>query len=144
MESQGLCISCLHPAAGAAYADVHAYSQVLKVEYGDLSLILTGDATAESEQEILRRIRNGELKDPGEIDVLKLGHHGSSTSSSEEWLTYIRPRTALISCGKNNRYGHPHKEVMERISALGCEAFRNDRGGDVIVTADEIHAFCRE
>ncbi|MCR4643460.1 MAG: DNA internalization-related competence protein ComEC/Rec2 [Lachnospiraceae bacterium] len=144
MESQGLCISCLHPAAGASYADVNAYSQVLKVEYADLSLMLTGDATTESEQEVLRRIRNGELKDPGEIDVLKLGHHGSSTSSSEEWLTYLRPRTALISCGKNNRYGHPHKEVMERLSALGCDVFRTDRDGAVIVTADEIHAFCRE
>lgn len=144
LESEGIRISCLHPAAGASYVDVNAYSQILKVEYGDLSLILTGDATAESEREVLRRIHKGELEDIGAVDVLKLGHHGSSTSSSEEWLEYLRPRSVLISCGKNNRYGHPHKEVMERAEAMGCEIRRTDREGCITVNVSSgIRGFLR-
>ncbi|MCR4642829.1 MAG: DNA internalization-related competence protein ComEC/Rec2, partial [Lachnospiraceae bacterium] len=133
MEAEELRILCLHPAAGESFEDVNAYSQILKVSFGDYCAVLTGDATAESEKEVLDRIAAGEIPEIGKTDVLKLGHHGSHTSSSAEWLAYLKPRTTLISCGKNNRYGHPHKEVLERLAAIGCEIRRTDREGAVIL-----------
>lgn len=123
-----LSIECLHPAAGYRTDDVNSYSQVLAVNGFGFRGLFTGDATTESEEAILR---NGFA---GSYPFLKLGHHGSSTSSSEEFLDLVSPDFALISCGYQNRYGHPHEEVMQRLDAMGCAVCRTDLDGAVIIT----------
>ena len=89
-------------------------------------VLLTGDIPADEEKIIL-----GELP---ECDILKVAHHGSNSSTSEELLEKVHPRAALISCGKNNRYGHPGKETMKRLEKEECEIWRTDMEGALTVT----------
>ena len=70
------------------------------------------------------------------VDVLKTGHHGSRYATSESFLQYIKPQYAVISCGKKNRYGHPHKETLERLQDAGAEVYRTDSSGAVIADTD--------
>ena len=83
-------------------------SIVLKLNYGSTSFLFEGDAEQESEQKILKS--GADVK----ADVLKVGHHGSRTATSDEYLKAVSPKYAVISCGKNNDYGHPHKETLEK------------------------------
>lgn len=69
-------------------------------------------------------------------DVLKLGHHGSSTSTCDEFLQAVSPSCAVISCGTDNSYGHPHRETMEKLSASGIRVYRTDEQGTLIATSD--------
>ncbi|MCR5119763.1 MAG: DNA internalization-related competence protein ComEC/Rec2 [Lachnospiraceae bacterium] len=136
----------LHPAAGYSCEDVNEYSQIMLMEYGSLSVMLTGDATVDSEAAVLKEMKEGgNAGRLGQTDILKAGHHGSHTSSSEEWISALSPEVTVISCGRNNRYGHPHAEVVERLEAAGSSIYRTDRGGAVIMTADpacwKLHSF---
>jgi competence protein ComEC len=88
-------------------------SIVMKLVYGKRVFMLMGDATAKVEHHLA-----ADLKDDLHADVLKLGHHGSKTSSSEELLEAVHPAYAIVSAGLNNKYGHPHKEVTDRLTAL--------------------------
>lgn len=98
----------------------------IKGRKGEIKVLLMGDATMEVERRLVwRKILNEE------VDILKIGHHGSKTSSSEELLDMVRPAVAVISVGKNNRYGHPVKEVLERIEERGIEIRRTDRDGEL-------------
>lgn len=93
---------------GTSYEDANNYSIVIKLEYGNNSFLFTGDAEDVSEKEMLD---NGlDLK----ADVLKAGHHGSSSSSTEAFLNAVNPKYAVISVGKDNDYGHPHKETLQK------------------------------
>lgn len=121
-------LTVLHPREGYRTEDVNESSLVISVEYEDFCGIFTGDASAESEREV---IRYWEEHGSRPVQLLKVGHHGSSTSTSEAFVEYCAPRVAVISCGKNNRYGHPHEEVMERLERYGCEVYRTDEGGAV-------------
>ena len=136
LEFDELGILCLHPAADYACADVNEYSQILEIVYGrGFSGIFTGDATIESEAAFLKSNVIHDMAHPdGGYDILKLGHHGSHTSSSEEFLDLVRPKAVLISCGIDNPYGHPHKEVMECVAERGCAVFRTDHQGAVIIS----------
>ena len=82
----------------------------------------------------------------GGYPVLKVGHHGSHTSSSEEWLSWVSPSAALISVGENNSYGHPHEDLIERLERHGADIFRTDKSGAVTVEEHkgriEISCFC--
>ena len=95
---------CLHPDAGTGYTDVNVASVVLALSYGDFSVLLTGDLEEAGEQEILEREQKNSEKvwPPDGFAILKAGHHGSKTSSSEAWLEKVKPRLTLISCGKDN------------------------------------------
>ena len=92
--------------------------------------MLTGDAETEVEENILAR--DADVSSA----VLKCGHHGSSTSSSMEFLRAVNPAVAVISCGKDNKYGHPHHETLESLSGLNCKVLRTDTDGTVAVTTD--------
>ena len=135
LEFEDLGILCLHPAKGYDCEDVNEYSQILEiVSPAGFAGIFTGDATAESEAALLKSPVLSQLsKPPGGYDILKLGHHGSHTSSSQEFLDFISPDSVLISCGMDNPYGHPHKEVMERVCAMGCGIYRSDHSGAVTI-----------
>jgi competence protein ComEC len=142
MSQNDMHILCLHPVAGYDTDDINSYSQVLEISCGEFEGISTGDATAESERKILEQIKNTDLgskmKNPADgIDVLKAGHHGSSTSSTDEWLKFVRPKKVIISCGKNNPYGHPHRDVLDRLEGMGCDILRTDEMGAVVIGEDK-------
>jgi len=99
------------------------HSLVLSVEVGGYRWLLTGDLDTEGEREIMK---NWSIQN---YDILKVGHHGSRSSTSEQWLSSVFPKYAVISCGKNNRYGHPHREVLKRIQDHKVQLFRTDQQG---------------
>lgn len=104
------------------------YSIVLKVSFGQIDIILTGDAETEIEEKIL------ESGFDIDAEILKLGHHGSDTSNSEEFIGAISPEYGLISCKVGNKYEHPIKEVMERLEEMEIEVYRTDELGSVVIT----------
>ncbi|MCR4431566.1 MAG: MBL fold metallo-hydrolase [Tepidanaerobacteraceae bacterium] len=112
------------------YEDLNNYSIVLKMTYKKTSFLFTGDAEKLSEEEMLKH--NYDLK----ADVLKVGHHGSSSGTSEEFLSAVSPEYAIISVGKNNDYGHPHKETLERLAAHGVKVYTTADNGNILVTSD--------
>lgn len=113
------------------YEDLNNYSAVLKITYGGNSFLFTGDAEDVSEAEMLDD--NYNLLNS---DVLKVGHHGSSSSSTAEFLSAVNPEYAVISCGADNSYGHPHNEAVERLTDIGAEVYRTDKQGTITVTCD--------
>ena len=105
-------------------------SIVLRVVYGKARFLLTGDAEEETEADMVKNIPDLSA------DVYKAGHHGSRWSSTPAFLDKVRPRVAIVSCGKNNTYGHPHKETLDRFAGRGVRVFRTDECGAVVVTTD--------
>lgn len=105
-------------------------SLILKIVYGDFSLLLTGDAEKEAEKQLL-----SDKKDVS-ADVLKVGHHGSETSTSGNFLKAVSPKCAVISCGKNNDYGHPHEKTLKKLEKQGTEVYRTDISGTISLFAD--------
>ncbi|MDF2609136.1 MAG: hypothetical protein K0R92_610 [Lachnospiraceae bacterium] len=112
------------------YSDINNYSVVIKLVYGETSFLLTGDAEKISEEEMLE---NGlDLS----ANVLKLGHHGSSYSSSDSFLDAVGASSAIISVGRNNKYGHPMEETVNRILERGIKIYRTDESGTIVATSD--------
>lgn len=99
-------------------------SMFIRLSNGMDSAVLSGDASSKAEA-----VEAPELKWTAE--VMKAGHHGSKTATSELWIEAVHPKYAVISCGLNNPYGHPHKEVMDRLAADHVEALRTDKQGDI-------------
>ena len=115
--------------------ELNNYSLVLKLVYRGFSLVLTGDAETEAEEDIL------ESGQDISADVLKLGHHGSRTSTSNRFLNAVSPRSAVISCGKDNDYGHPHFETLEKLEKSQIEVYRTDLSGTLLLTSDGKNGF---
>ena len=113
-------------------ADVNENSIVLKVTYGSVSYLLTGDAEEKAEEYILS------TKTDIDADILKAGHHGSSSSSTKSFLAKVTPDVITISCGEDNDYGHPHIEPLENFAKFTTaeKIFRTDIDGDIVVTTD--------
>ena len=113
------------------YGDnLNNWSIGMRLVYGKTSFVLCGDAEKEAEQDML--LSGFPLK----ADVLKVSHHGSSTSSSPEFINAVSPRYAVISCGKNNDYGHPHKETMDLLKKQGIKVLRTDQIGTIVIESD--------
>lgn len=106
------------------------YSVALRLTYGDNSFLFTGDAEIESEKEMLE---SGQVLS---ADVYKAAHHGSSSASTEDFLNVVSPRYAVISCGEDNSYGHPHAEVLNLFRQKKIPVFRTDEQGSVIAFSD--------
>ena len=115
---------------GNDYDDYNDFSVVIKMTYGNTSFLFTGDAAADSEEDML-----ASGCDLG-CDVLKVGHHGSSGSNIKEFIDAVNPEISVISVGENNDYGHPHKEVLERLESVESEIYRTDKHGSVKVFSD--------
>ena len=113
------------------YDEVNSTSVVLKCEFGECSVILTGDAETDSEAEMI-----AEYGDFLDCDILKLGHHGSKTSSSYRFLEITSPEYAIACCGKDNTYGHPAAEVVYRLNLFGIQLLRTDKEGSIVFTCD--------
>lgn len=114
----------------SSYPDTNNYSVVLKITYGNTKFLFTGDAEKTSESEMLDK--NYDLSS----DVLKVGHHGSSSSTSNKFLDKVNPKIAIISCGKNNKYGHPHKKTITKLKKKNIQIYRTDVDGTIILTSD--------
>jgi beta-lactamase superfamily II metal-dependent hydrolase len=114
----------------SAYEDINNYSIVVKLKYGNNSFIFMGDAQALSENEMLTRQLDVQA------DVLKVGQHGSDTSTSQAFLNKVNPKYAVISCGKDDSYQHPNQTTIEKLNAKNIEVFRTDLDGTVIATTN--------
>lgn len=109
-----------------SYAELNSYSIVLKVTYNGKSFLFTGDAESDSEQEMLAK--GFDLN----ADILKVGHHGSVSSTSDEFLKAVSPEHAVIFVGVNNTYGHSHQETLDKLNTAGVKIYRTDLiGGDI-------------
>lgn len=112
-------------------ADMNDASVGIRLAHGKNSFVMCGDAEEESEREMVRRYGGGL-----ECDVLKCGHHGSSTATSNGFLKAVNPAWAVISCGRDNSYGHPHREVLSRLEDEDVQIYRTDRMGSVTAFSD--------
>ncbi len=133
----------LHPAeqfldtdSSDGYSDLNDASVVFKLQYGETSFLFTGDAEISAEEHIVEI-----YTDFLQSDVIKAGHHGSITSSCEEFLKYVKPKEVVVSVGKFNKFRHPSAEVLERYKNLGTHIHRTDEEGAIIFESDgkEIH-----
>jgi competence protein ComEC len=115
----------------ATLADANLASTVMVARIGHVRVLLTGDAEGPEEDWLLER-------DPRalEADVLKVAHHGSSTSTTPDFLAAVHPRLALVSVGAHNSYGHPDADVVQRLHAAGAQVLRTDRAGTIVVRTD--------
>ncbi|MGN9163844.1 ComEC/Rec2 family competence protein [Tissierellaceae bacterium HCP3S3_D8] len=113
------------------YKDLNDYSVVVRLKYGNTSFMFTGDAEKISEDEMIE-VYGSSLKS----DVLKLGHHGSTTSTTKRFLELVDPRVAVITVGKDNTYGHPHREVLERVENAEIKIYRTDLDGTIVASSD--------
>lgn len=112
------------------YDDANNYSVVILLRYGNIRFLFTGDAEVEVEEEMLS------LGYDLDVDLLKLGHHGSKGSSSFEFLLATSPEYAVASAGESNRYGHPAKETLDKLEQLNIKLFRTDQMGNILAISD--------
>ena len=101
-------------------------SIIINLAYGEKNFLFTGDTQSEVESKIIW----------DHVDVLKVAHHGSKSSTSEKFLSAVKPEIAIISCGKNNDYGYPHKDVLDRLGKQNVQIYRTDTDGTIILTTD--------
>lgn len=126
-------LSILHPFEdweGKELKDSNMTSLVVRLVLGENSFLFTGDILDFQEREMI--LRGVDL----DSDVLKIGHHGSKTSSSEEFLINVSPSFSIISAGKDNSYGHPHQEVLARLKKYDIDILRTDKNGDIKILSD--------
>ncbi len=110
--------------------ELHEGSIGVRIVYGSFSILFTGDAEAETEMAILKRNHNVKAL------ILQLGHHGSSTSSTVEFLQAVNPKVAVYSAAEGNSYGHPHEVVLERLRQMGVQIYGTAVNGTIVITTD--------
>ncbi len=126
-EDKSISVSVLSPVSNS-YEGLNNASIVISLRYMDTSFLFTGDAEYTVEKELWDTIAHH--------DVLKVGHHGSNTSSTAKFLERVSPQYAVIPVGCDNAYGHPHDEVLGRLSRFGCKIYRTDTQGTVVALSD--------
>ncbi|MEK7627507.1 MAG: ComEC/Rec2 family competence protein [Patescibacteria group bacterium] len=126
----GLKISVFNPSLKEKLKDNES-SVVLKILYGGVSFLLTADITASVEKKLIESEGNALYS-----DILKAAHHGSKTSTSDDFLKTVSPEIAIIQVGQDNSYGHPHQSVLERFEKFGIPFFRTDKNGDIEIISD--------
>ena len=109
-------------------------SLVCKLNYKNFSMLFTGDIEEIAEKEILKEYK-GELDILGST-LLKVAHHGSKTSSIQEFLDSVKPKIALVGVGKDNKFGHPNDEVIKRLENDGCKIYRTDKMGEISISVN--------
>ncbi len=112
---------------------INNMSLVLKIDYKDFSVLLTGDAEKDAEEIMLN---SKPISDYLPSKVLKVGHHGSQTSTSQDFLDAVSPEIAVIHVGATNRYGHPHQETIDKIAECGAALYRTDQSGNILIQSD--------
>lgn len=118
---------------GTSYKELNDWSVVLRVEYGETSVMFTGDAEIVSEDEMLERyLASGKL----DCDLLKVGHHGSTTSTGDAFLAAVSPDYAVISVGEGNTHGHPKAQILTKLENAGVHVWRTDLHGSIVFVSD--------
>lgn len=125
-------VRILSPLPDVEYDDLNDTSVILHVQYGDTSILLTGDAESFAEKAALKALPEDYFRST----VLKVGHHASSSSSSAAFLNAVDPSIAVVSLGKDNDYGHPHKEVVDALKSRDIPLYRTDTQGIIHITLD--------
>lgn len=113
------------------YSDNNSYSAVIKLTYGQNTFLLTGDTEKENEAKMMDKYGISL-----QSDLIKLAHHGSSTSNTPAFLDAVNPQLAVASCGYKNKYSHPHKEVLQYLEENDIPIYRTDEQGNIIVYSD--------
>ena len=129
-QSGEVLFTCLHPPADSEMSDSNAYSQCFLVECEDFNMLLTGDVEGEGEELLMQELKEQKV---GEVDLLKVAHHGSKYSTGEALLAMLQPDIAVISCGEDNSYGHPHEEILQRLDEVGSKIFTTPQCGAITV-----------
>ncbi len=139
-ENAPYTFSFVYPYAEGVESD-NGESSVAWLDYKGISFIFMADATAETEEKLIRDSELNFLDNIGvdlrSTEIIKIGHHGSETSSSLEFLQYLQVKEAVVSCGKNNSYNHPRDKVLENIAAVGADLYRTDENGTVVVSVKD-------
>ncbi|HHX61640.1 MAG TPA: MBL fold metallo-hydrolase [Epulopiscium sp.] len=130
LDKEALQLEFVAPGANYSDSNLNNYSAVLRLNYKENSFIFTGDAESDSESKM---VSSGYHL---QSDVLKVGHHGSNTSTTDSFLNKVGPKYAVISCGIQNTYGHPHSDVVNKLAGKGIEVFRTDLDGTIVATSD--------
>lgn len=128
----------IYPTENTSFVEANRTSISGRLIYGESEFLLTGDAYMEDEDIMLKNYKSLES------DVLKLGHHGSRTSSSLSFLKMVNPEVVIVSAGFNNSYGHPHKEVMDRVNTLGIKSFATFEEGTITFRSDGEKIYLQE
>ena len=123
-------IVCVQPDERKMVLEGNAGSMVLDVSFQEFDMLLTGDVEKEGEEQLVRNLSRKTY------DILKVAHHGSQYSTTQDFLEVIKPRVALISAGKNNSYGHPHAETLSRLKKYHCRVFETTECGAIMVETD--------
>jgi competence protein ComEC len=129
LSIKGVTAKFVGPVKTYSTSDTNDWSAVLKITYGKNSFLFTGDAEAKAEADMIK------AKKDLRADVLKVGHHGAKTSTSTAFLNAVKPKYAVISVGKNS-YGHPTKEVLNRLKAAKVTVYRTDQKGTIVFTSN--------
>ncbi len=141
IEDGDIMLTCIHPDKNYVNQDANAYSTVLYLRYGDFTALFTGDLEGEGEGLLLERLEAVGIQN---ITLLKAAHHGSRNATSAEFLEVITPRAALLSAGRDNVYGHPHMETLERLGKTGCRIYQTPESGAVTVRVKGGKVFVEE
>lgn len=129
-EESAFSLQCLFPYGDEQFDDTNEQSMILYGQEGDFSMLFTGDMGQTEEGAFLNSQQNCQYES---LDLLKVAHHGSSSSTSDEFLQYFSPKVAVISCGVDNQYGHPHRETLERLENCGSKIFVTSQMGQITV-----------
>ena len=137
-------LTCMHPTAGYVTGETNETSLVLLLSYRNFTGLFTGDVEGNGEREAWRYAEEYlDGMNADRLTLLKVAHHGSNNSTKEEMLDDFMPALSLISCGKNNRYGHPHKELVERLEKVGSRIYLTTKSGAVTVGTDGKNVWVR-
>jgi len=131
LQKGALSVACLHPKPFFDASSANAYSTTLEVTYYSTKMLLCGDLEGDGEQYVLEQLKRSGTR----FNILKVAHHGSKNSTSAEFLAQVQPQYAIISCGKNNRYGHPHRELLSRLNSISAHILSTTKQGAVTVYA---------
>lgn len=126
LSSNNLKIDIMAPNSNT-YSELNNYSAVVKIIYGNRKFLFMGDAETKSENEIMSDVS---------VDVIKIGHHGSDTSSGQSFLNKVKAKYVIIMVGNCNRYNHPHQTIIDRWTSTGATIYRTDLNGNIVVTSD--------
>lgn len=125
-NSDDLSIKIVAPVKDS-YSSINDYSVVIRIQYKEKSFLFAGDIEETAEKDITENIS---------ADVLKVAHHGSSSSSGDDFLSKVNPLYAVISVGKDNDYGHPHKEILQKLKQREIQILRTDEKGTIVISSD--------
>ena len=128
LYTSGVTMKILHPSSPSS--DINESSIVVKITFGQVSFMLTGDVGQDSEMKILQR--GYDLKST----ILKVSHHGSIKGTSSSFLSAVRPNVAVIMCGKENPYGYPHDETLTKLAGARVDIYRTDIQGTIVIITD--------